>query len=122
VFNITTFHKKQQTFAVKSCLVKRKPMAPIDPISLSTYAVLDCDFAELNCWTGFPTSSSEIAVKLLTVKSSPPEDELGVAGTGTGGSTCHCQLGSEQVLWEYIVILVVGLVRQGGENPDSDWL
>lgn len=104
-------------------MVKRKLMAPIDLISLSTYAALDCDFAELNCWAGFPTSSSEIAVKLMTVKSSPPEDELPGTGTGTGtgGCTCHCQLGSEQVLWEYIVILLVGLVQQG-ENPYSDWL
>jgi hypothetical protein len=54
------------------------------------------------------------------VESSAPADELGGAGSG-GGSAHHCQLGSEPVLWEYIVILVVGLVRQG-EQPDSDWL
>lgn len=94
-------------------------MTPIDPISLSTFAGLDCDFAELNCWAGFPTSSFEIAVKLLRVKSSPPVDELG--GAGSGGSACHCQLHSKQVLWVYIVILLVGLGRQG-EKPDSDWL
>lgn len=63
-------------------------MTPIDPISLSTCAGLDCDFAELNCWTGCPISSSEIAVKLLRVESSAPADELG--GAGSGGGAHHC--------------------------------
>ena len=72
--------------------------------------------SQLNSWTGFLPSYSEIdaVFERVTECSCALVDEL------VGDcSACHCKLGSEEVLLECIVILVVQQVWQG-ENPGSD--
>lgn len=93
-------------------------MTPIHEILISPFAGLHWDSAGLYCWTRFLTSSSEIDVELvrLSASSCAPVDELVGAD-----AALYCELGSEQViLQEYIVILLVELMLLR-ENPYSDW-